>query len=279
MLTDLILLEARVDWITVSSPTGDNWFALAGIGGMGLVDEQKRGERLKTFRSIGYDAARAGSWTVAQGETHGYVSVGGIDAEHWARALLSYATHCSRIDYCATIQFPNGLENPVPGILNDLRDRYGNDPKEDAITHYRGLRADRGLTIGKRRSPYYARVYDKTTESKGRYPPCAWRFEVELKRHASEFEHAEFKMEPRRLDVAGRIVRDHFRRWNVEVPAVQGPTVRMAKQIRRIPDAERALDWLRRQVRPTIEWLTEIGRGEEAHRVLFEQLAIIEGAA
>lgn len=276
MLTDLTLLEARVDWITVSAPTGDAWLAMAGIGGMGILDEQKRGERLKTFRSLGYDAARAGSWTVAQGETHGYISVGGIDAEHWARALLAYASHCSRLDYCATVRYPTGLDNPVPGILRDLRDRYAGDEREDSIGHYRGLRRDRGITIGKRGSPYYARIYDKSLESHGRYPPASWRFEVELKRHASEFEHAEYQINPIRLEHSGQIVRDHFRRWNVEVPAVHGPTLRMAKQIRRVPDAERALEWLRRQVRPTIEWLTEIGRGDEARAALFEQLAIPE---
>lgn len=279
MLTDLTLLEARVDWLTVSAKPGPDLQAIAGIAGLGILEEQKRGQRLKTFRSMGYDAARAGSWTLAQGEVGGYVSVGGLDAERWARALLSCAHHCSRIDYCATIQYPDSLQNPVPGILNDLRAVYNRQNEENFIQHYRGLRHDRGLTIGARASPYYARIYDKHSESRGRYPPATWRFEIELKRHASEFEHTRYKLEPSRLDHAGRIVRDHFIRWSVPVPAITGPTVVMAKQIRPPSDADRALRWLERQVRPTLEWLFEIGRGEDAKRALFGTLAISDQVA
>lgn len=279
MLTDLTLLEARCDWLTVSAKPGPNLESMAGIAALGLLEEQKHGERLRTWRSIGYDVAKAGSWLYAQGPVGGYVSVGGEDAERWLRALLVLADHCSRIDYAATIQYPTALDNPVPIVLNDLRTRYANDRFSESIQHYRGLKRDRGVTVGQRSAPYYGRLYDKTMESRGRYPRGSWRFEIELKRHASEFEHAQFRANPSRVDFAGRIVREHFARWSIEVPAVQGPTVRMAKQIRPPSDAERALRWLERQVRPTIEWLFEIGRGEDVKRVLFSDLGISQEVA
>lgn len=274
MLTDLTIVEARVDWLTVSAKTGPGYDVLAGIAARGLVDEQRRGERLISFRPHGWDASRAGSWTWAQNDRGGYVSIGGHDAETWCRPLLMVADHCSRIDYAVTAQAASALDNPVPATMADLRARYEHDRMADSIQRYSGIRADRGLTIGKRGSPYYGRIYDKTLESRGAWPRGCWRWEVELRRHASEFERCEYHIDPKRVDMAGRVVAQHFARWNVETPAAAGPTIRMAKQIRRRSDAERALDWLRKQVRPTIDWLFDIGYGDEVHRVLFSRLGI-----
>lgn len=279
MLTDLTIIESRVDWLTVSAKSPERLHGIAGIAAQGLLNEQMRGERLRTFHSLGWDTARAGMWTLAQNEKGGYVSVGGEDAERWSRSLLMLANHCSRIDYCTTIQFPTGLDNPIPAIMKDLNEAYGEDRLADNIQRYSGLKKDRGITIGRRTSPFFGRIYDKTLQSRGLYPRSCWRFEIELKRHASEHEHSLYLVEPKRLDLAGRIVRDHFRHWNVDVPGIHGPTIRLAKQLRKPSDADRALAWLARQVRPTVEWLFEIGRGEDVKRALFENLAIAQEVA
>lgn len=274
MLTDLTIVEARVDWLTVSAPLGPEFDVLAGIAARGLVDEQRRGEKLISFRPHGWDAARAGSWTWAQNSAGGYVSVGGHDAEAWCRPLLMVAHKCSRIDYAITAQASSALINPVPAAMRDLRERYQDDPMADSIQRYAGLKRDHALSIGKRGAPYYGRVYNKSLESRGRYPPCTWRWEIELRRHASEFERAEYQLDPKRVDMAGYLVARHMARWGIETPHSAGPTIRMAKQVRRVSDAERALEWLRRQVRPTIQWLFEIGYRDEVNRVLFSDLGI-----
>jgi len=279
MLTDLTIVEARMDYLTVSAPHGADADVLAGIAARGLVDEQRRGERLRTGHMFEYDIARAGSWEFAQGRDGVFVRAGGHEAEIWGRALLHVAHKCSRIDYCVTAQASDALLNPVPATMRDLRERYQDDPMQDAIQRYAGLKRDRGISIGKRTSPYYARIYDKTLESRGRYPRGCWRWEIELKRHASAFELAEYHVDPRRVDLAGALVARHFARWGVETPASAGPSIRMAKQIRRESDAQRALNWLARQVRPTIDWLFEIGYGDDVRRVLFSDLGITDEVA
>lgn len=274
MLTDLTLLEARCDWLTVSARHNPELGGLMGLAGVNILEEQKRGERLKTARPHGWDLARAGHWTLATGKLGAYVSVEGEDAQRWGQALLAYSDKCTRIDYCVTVQSTNGLETPIPEILTRLDERYGNDRLAEAIQHYRGLRHDRGLSIGKRGAPYHGRVYDKSIQSRGIYPRGTWRYEIELRRHAAAFERGEYHERPGRFGEAGNIVGTHFRRWGIDVPGGAFETVETAIQIRQPTDADRAIRWLERQVRPTVQWLMEIGRGDEAYRVLFEQLAI-----
>lgn len=278
MLTDLTISEARCDWLTVSARHNPELGGLMSIAALGLLNEQKRGERLRTWRSLGWETARAGHWLLATGKHGAYVAVGGDEAQTWGQALLGTADHCSRVDFCVTLQALNAFETPVPETIAHLNARYGDDKLASSINHYRGLKLDRGVSIGNRKSPYHARIYDKWQESGGLWPRGSWRWEVELKKHASEFEHAEYRHDPARFLQAGQIVATHFGRWGLEIPADVGPTVTMAIQRRKPPEAERALRWLEKQVRPTIQWLKSIGYGDRAYKVLFEQLAIPEVA-
>lgn len=268
VVTDFTITEARIDYLTVAARQGRPLDQLADIAGVGLWTEQQRGERLRTWQQRGRHVARAGSWLLALSREDGYAQISGVDAERWARALLPICHHCSRIDYCVTIQAADPEWTPTPSILAMMRDRYSDPQSDNKISTYSGLHLDHGLAIASRQSAYYGRVYNKHAESPTLYPPGAWRYEIELKRHASEYEQTAASADLGRLDRAGEIVRDHMSRWGITVPCTPGPTVSLAVQRRPPSDAERSLTWLRSQVAPTIQWLRDIGRGEDAEQAL-----------
>src|ERR1051325_2372516 len=100
------------------------------------------------------------------------------------------ADHWSRIDYCVTVQDDQAVIRPD----EDYWEQY------QAPNNWRGAVADLGrrqskagaptVELGSRSSPRYVRVYNKTAESRGEYPPNCWRWEIELKQAESEHEHA-----------------------------------------------------------------------------------------
>lgn len=265
---NLQLLEQRVDWITCSAPPGDDLISLLAIADAGIARAEGEGDRVSQGGGHGYYTTRAGHWIRALGEQGGYVMVGGHEAAAWCVPLLSIAHHCSRIDYSVTVGYPQSSTGPIPEVARILRRHNRESKKPLTVGLHSDLDRHHGITIGARSSACYGRIYDKHLESKGTYPEGAWRFEVELKRYASEQEHEGILAYPSRCDTSHIVTRAYFARWDIPVPCAPPDATWTALQVRPQHDADRSLAWLSRQVRPTVQWLEALGRGHDVARAL-----------
>lgn len=262
------LLEQRVDWLTCSAPPGDDLSAMLAIADAGIARAADAGDRVREGGGHGYYTTRAGHWARALGQTGGYVQVGGVEAAAWCVPLLGLAHHCSRIDYSVTTgHHPDG-PGPIPSVKRALRAYNGRHARPLTVGLHSDLDRAHGLTIGSRQSACYARIYDKHLESGGTYPPGAWRWEIELKKYASEQESEGINARPSRSEESLTILSSYLARWGISIPVAAPGATWTALQVRPQHDADRTIKWLATQVRPSVQWLGSIGRGADVERAL-----------
>lgn len=268
MLANLTLLEARPDWLSCSAKGGAAARTLELIGNAGLRREYEAGDKPKPASAHGYVGTQCGSWRLASNEQAVLVAVSGVEAGLWAPTLLNYAEHVSRLDYCVTLQAPDPTFNPSSEVWQAWQRRRDAGIETPQLRELRELGGGASAALGSRNAGWYGRIYDKHAESDGLYPQGAWRYEVEQKRHVSEYEHEAVREDPKRLECIADLVRAGFDRWKVPCPWPPGAKPALACTPRRERDADRALRWLQEQVSPTVEWLSTIGRAGEMRDAL-----------
>ena len=268
LTTSLRLIESRIDWISCSASDAKRAEQLATIADAGIGREISAGDRRSYFGGHGYEGSQAGHWKLAEGEKGTIVQVGGVEAAQWATSLLPIAEHVSRIDYCATLRSDLNDFNPVRTIYRELERRKAAGEDAPKAKHIEQLDEGQGVMVGSRSSAYVIRCYNKTAESGGLYPPGTWRWEVEMKRHASEGEHARIAHKPARLGQAADIVKAAYGRWQLVTPWDAETPIELTRAPAHIRDTERALEWLRRQVAPCVDWLVANGYDQEVRAAL-----------
>jgi hypothetical protein len=117
--------------------------------------------------------------------------------------------------------------------------------------------------IGSRSSSQFARIYDKEVQSRDAYYAGCVRYEVQFKAELARALGTEVYDSP--LQPAyhcGPVVQAWFHQRGVSLPCVfSAPTFDLPRVGRPTDDDERALQWLHRQVRPSVsDLLTRVSR-------------------
>jgi len=165
--------------------------------------------------------------------------------------LADLADHWSRVDYAVSVDLENsGLD---PGKDYWAAWEWHERPLRAPISFGRIQEAGGGQTLhwGNRASAYYLRCYDKHHESRAAYKRGIWRWEVELKQHASETEHARARKTGIDDRLPMRYIAGELARYNVPVPWSVEARVERAARVVAPRDAERVLDWLQHSVGPS----------------------------
>jgi DNA relaxase NicK len=205
---------------------------------------------------------------------------GELAYQHGEQAY-DFADSVSRLDLAVTLV----PASPDPNLGRSIYEQAKafRDERPNAAEPWFVGGASGGWTtyIGKRQSDTFFRCYDKGAESRAAGDEAeaaqydgAWRFELELKGdYAERTAQALYRSGDQQGYTLGHVWRylsDH----GVNVPFdVDGPIHKLA-QLRRRSDRDRKLDWLARQVRPTVTWLAE--NGDSASILAALGLAIID---
>jgi len=253
----LNLIEARYDWITATGKKDGSGPDLYDFGIAQAHASAEAGNQRRAWYFQGYEGWSAGNWSVGWGKEGAVVVATQEASEIGYRTLAMYADHWSRCDLCVTGLDPTCQYSPVEdywSVVAPPTSRPQNAPVCSVILNTQGGQT---FYIGKRSAAFYTRVYNKHVESEGEYPEGSWRFELELKRHASEFEHQYVKTglverrQPADL-VATELVRNGLRApWPNDAP------IDRAKMPPRRREVERTLTWLADQVAPSVEYATQ----------------------
>ena len=253
----LPIVEARCDWITCSSMPGEEGKRLVQFANDLADNEVTLGSKRNPWSMHGYYGAASRHVRYGWGVGGGLVVMSGDLAGEHAHELARLSNHWSRVDYCVTVRDIECRIRP-PDNYHAIKSTLETKPHgHPAMSRFSELWGGSTFYIGRRISPYYCRCYDKTSESKGDYPPGSWRWEVEMKRHASEGAHERAKTEGLTSAYIQSFLAEDFTRWGLPVPWTPDQQVKRDPQIRHRLDLERKINWLATSIRPTVEFVME----------------------
>lgn len=255
---DLPIVEARLDWITATAHLDYHPDVLRHHGELRVGDYERQGYDVKPWRFQGYYGIQCGPWRVGYGKNGTIAVVSGQEAEDEALVLARYSSHWSRVDYCTTVWDPTLRVNPALDYWQAWPPVDLPPNRHKALTRIQSYLGGQSISLGSRASAHFLRVYDKTAESKEAYPQRCWRFEIEMKRHASEGEHLRWRAGWPPLNHSANLIAQHMSKYRLNVPWNEKQPVRQAVEIKKVPDLERTLEWLRNQVRPSVQWAAQL---------------------
>jgi len=250
----LPVIEARVDWITSTAHHDARGIELLHHGQIRAEQERASGSKLERWRFQQYEGFQSRHIRWGWGEPGAIVVVSGEEA-HSARGWLAdLADHWSRVDYCVTVNAGDLAFDPVDQYYATVKAR--GKPTHPGPKHKRFQELWGGSTyyIGERSSAYYTRVYDKHAESDGDYPKGTWRWECELKRHASEAAQKRAAANELTFDFVLNFIATEMERYQLEVPWATTTRVKRDPQVKHRPDVDRTLAWLERAIKPSVEF-------------------------
>lgn len=242
--------EQRIDWVTCYARNGPRADLLEAYASRSIELEQEAGDRLKRSAAYGFHGHGTRHCRVGRGAYGVLVRAGGQLANELYPHLAILSDHVSRVDYCVTATARSRRANPVRALARAKAHDDKEHPSLPSITVLDEIWGGKTCYIGDRESAVFARVYDKHKESNGEYPEGSWRWELELKRYASEFEHRESKQLQRTGEEIRGIVNGQFAAWGLCVPWNFSDSPERWRAPARLRDVDRTAQWLLHQVAP-----------------------------
>ena len=265
------VISAGVDWITATARTGTNG-TLVGILARRWRDQHEaEGNQVKAWDWQGYRGHTMDSLSIGTRDDGTIVRLSGDLARHRSQQLLTLADNVSRIDLQVTIQEKNQWINHaqigLAAAKLDRRVKAGMTGTSLISSTPAGTTA----YIGARVSERFYRIYDKSAESKGAYPPGSWRFEVEYKGQRAMSVGDRLHQDKADSEAVRGVVEQAFLDYGVELPCLALPPGWRDSSPRTESTDERRLRWLETTIAPVI------GRMMESldRRTVLEALGII----
>lgn len=265
---DLPILESRVDWLTCTAKHDARGVDLQTYADRHMARQVLAGEKAEAWRFSGYSGFHGGNWSYGWGREGAIVVVTQDEANRHAATLAQLADHWSRVDYCVTALDEAGAMVPDVDYWREIHRTYDRQSCPVKVTRRQEAWGGATITFGDRQSAYMTRVYNKHAESKGDYPAGSWRWELEMKRHASEGQHMRWR--ERRLDpdtMAATIARE-LHRVQLEVPWKHPVAPRRDPQVHQTSTLDKKIAWLERCVRGPVQEACAAGGYERVLRAL-----------
>ena len=253
-------LQTGVDWITVTCRTGDpqaqkfkdaTWHAMQ-------VQAHIQRDSIKPYRFRGYEGMRVeGLAWGKRPDSYLAIASGPTATQYW-KLFMRHATNITRLD----LQVTCALERPMIDLTQFYWSYLKNLPKTRKITLLQNNGSGTTLYVGSRTSDQFGRIYDKGIESgKTPGPGEIWRYEVEYKAERAKHTCNElFLRSCRRKPLSANIAKTVYNWYSArEILPIFGEPPDgdcIALQLKAEETTyERKLNWLRTQVRPTVQSL------------------------
>lgn len=262
------VLESRIDWLTATSHHGE-----------GATELLNTGLRIQQELAVGHGPQRpsyfegyAGS--ICNGCFAGWrtdgacIRLSGNAARDHAMEVAAEAGKVTRIDLAVTARL-EGETTHVARAAYEVgcahRPKVGKPPE---VTHIMSRSGGETTYFGVRASERYGRLYNKTVESKGRYPATSWRYEIEYKHEAAEGLATWLQGQKNHAQAIAVAVGQRYFGWGITLPfPVPSNTWRDRSTYART-DNETRMKWLADSVAPSLERLTASYSREQLLRAL-----------
>lgn len=264
----LLVLESQVDWITAVTVTARSTAALWQNAEVLIEFENRQGNKIKMFSTHGYIGQNCGRIAYGRMGDRGLLQIAGNYAAGYTPGILALADHVTRLDLQITLQqepwnvaYAGELYSTRPNRLHGA----GNAP---GYTYIESSKGGSTLYVGRGASAQTGRLYDKQHQSgAAEYKHC-WRAEVQLRREMADKAAHSLPMGDSWPGWVMAFVSQWFRGRGVDLGIDPGTPVELRPPPKEKTDASRKLAWLRKVVRPAVDWLRDESFTEETVRAL-----------
>jgi len=265
-------VRAGIDWITATRRTIDGDGGWVNLGGRILEAERLAGNDVSSRRWQGYDGAGSASTFVGYRADSSIIRMGGIPANRMWADVATIATNVSRLDVCVTFFDEPKSVGKAYEAWNDVRYRPAVGHRPNVYTLVLDSEGGETLYCGRRISERFGRVYDKHYESRGRYQPGSWRYEIEYKGDAALAARLALRSSTEPLREMSDVVHRQFTAWGISPPWSDTGSDVSIDVSHKTTDDESRLRWLREDVARTVKKLARTHRREE----MIEALGLVE---
>ena len=279
VLTPIEVVDIGLDWSTFTSRVRDSGMALASVAENYLRSERERGNNLSPWSMSGYEGFKCGQIASGMRDDSIIARLSGAMSQTEWRHFYDKAQGCSRIDLQVTYRYTQEASAVVTstyrGVTNHRR-RIRHGP---TVSIWKEAGGSATIYFGKRVSERYGRIYDKGLESgMDHYKNCV-RYELEVKGKLSwsminELAHqcpSTDRTSPTSSEQAliHSWLRYYFEQQGVSLGLAPAGSA-LLRSARAYTDSHTQLEWLRTQVKPTVERLRSMGFARDAYDILFQ---------
>lgn len=228
------------------------------------LDQQEKQD--KPWGMHGYRGKQCGSVRVGLKDDKTILMVTGPQAERVFAVSRTVAVKYTRIDLQVTLK----LETPVRmWAYNHYHSDNLTSVRERGKMYMSLINSPTGdtLYLNKRTSPTFGRMYDKSREYE-EVLGKVWRFEVEAKEEHCDKLGRILEYLGEYEDVAADYVAGWYSDREVCVPVGIRDGISLPKLAEKITSNAQKLEWLRRQVAPSIQELIQVGLREDVEKAL-----------
>lgn len=266
-------IRSGVDWLTCTMAGDEGERARWANRGIVLLERCKReGEDLQERAIMGYRGVGFKNCFVGARDTDTMIQFTGQYAHRYFHRIMAPGLHISRIDVQSTVQYhymPDGLADAA---LRDLTNAIANKLLNAKSKGYKLTGIDGSATayIGAPTSSQRGKVYNKELESGMEEYARSWRYECVFRNErAQPIAYQIWDASTRWIKECYNISAAWFRsryihdEWNLNADLTVLPVLTLEKT-----STQKQLDWLEKQVRPTVNRLREKGKIAEAYQAL-----------
>jgi DNA relaxase NicK len=272
--SDLTILDAAVDWLTVTAKRGLRADSLIARASACLHQAESAGNRVSPFRASGYHGWRSEGivWGLRKDGAIASISSGAA-ALHWS-SFLEDSDNVTRVDLqitCADSTVNASRAEIAYHLMQDNRKRAGRPISASLRLNSSGGQT---LYLGSKQSDVMGRLYDKGIEKKFAQAGACWRYETQLRREPAERTIRTISQSETVHDCIAGLVTTFFSARGVAVPQViqldtgNNPTREGYYLSKRETDDTRSLRWLGTYVASTVKRLVDSGKRSEVMSAL-----------
>jgi len=270
------VIEAQPDWLTVSAHGETPAKALLDLA-VGLEKEERAlGGKPRKWRSMGYEGLHTGRIEYGQRDRFATeLRLSGNAANTYLAPAVALADRITRLDLAVTWRG----DEPAPklGLQELARVKRYHEAHPKSAGPWIVSDVDGGFTlyVGQRLSEYFGRLYNKEAQERKQMGKTydhrydnAWRYELEMK---ASVPTAVLKKMQKADDQAAWVqayVHTYFAAHGMSPPFEAAGPMQLVPGFRRASDADSKLNHLSKNVRPTVLWLKEQGRGDDLMKAL-----------
>lgn len=271
---DIEEVRAGIDWISCSIPEaaeGVQAWASECIDIIALIGDD--GHSVQPFGLNGYKGVMSGGSFYGKREDGRYMQLSGAYAQEYYRRIARADLHISRLDLAVTVKFrvmPKNL-GQVAYMAAIEADRSLPAGRHRKLWYMSGSDGGYTVYIGSPSSEQRARIYNKEIQSDTQEYARCWRYEVVLRNALanSQFESLCAVHEVYAALIVSSTVWSWLLLRGVNAAWSSDTGEAILPMVKRTPsDADRKIQWLKKQVKPAVKWLIEHGYTKEVYDAL-----------
>lgn len=266
------LVDAGIDWFTTTATDRKTALLLLIKAERIMAQEHRRGCFIKPWRLCGYSGWRCGQLEYGTRDDGAIVRLSGYLAacEWWD--LYQVTGRCSRVDLQATLRHELDPNRAIAKVSRSFKKFYVNRTDGPTITEWRDSNGGQTLYLGKRQSDLYFRCYNKAAESQDDFYAGCVRLELEVKhRLCRSVIESLLGYEDIHAGVLGILSSFMQERGGAPLTVLIRPTS-LYEVCQTMPSVVKSLEWLNKQVRPSVIALCKMGHYEQ----VLEHLGLTE---